>query len=104
MQHDIVDLGHGAYLVGRQAIRVMRGAIDVATPEGRACLLEQAEAMASSPLWPRPYGEHTAARILPKEVLEGSDGYLAEPCHMSRMPDCAKDVLRKEFPEYADQI
>lgn len=103
MDFEIRPLGEDVYLVAGRVIWVRHGAFDNVSPAmGCYLLAEQAAAMEGTHLWPRPYGDMTAAMIFPQDWATMEGTFLVEPCHMARMPESVKAILRKEFPEYAE--
>ena len=99
----IRDLGSDVYLIGRTPVRIDDGAIDMSTPEGVQDACRLVRNMGDGPRG-IPYGDLTAMTVLPK--IDGPAGpkYIRELHRFRDLPDPVREILRKEFPEYASEI
>lgn len=97
-------LGDNVYMAYGNVVRVKDPDVDAATEEGRVDVLSFAKNLFGGKFSPRPWGPLTAGVMLPK--VDGPNGkkHVVSCVHFSALPDGAKDILRKELPEYADQI
>lgn len=106
MAVEIKDLGHGAYLVDGDVIRVKENAIGTHTEEGREFLVRTARNMKSgNPLiFHRGSGSLTMKVILPARHDDGRTRYIFGPGHYRSLPEDCRKILMEVFPEHASEI
>lgn len=111
---EIRDLGQDTYLIGRRVIKAGEpGQFDLSKQADRDELVRIAEGAFKTKFSPAPYGELTVIvptpikRPVPPQFeheVSKTAKYIGNCMHFGNLHDEAKEILRKEFPEYADKI
>ena len=104
---EIRDLGKDTFLVGRRVIKAGKpGMFDLSKQDDRDELVRIVETRFKSKFDLANYGPMTVCVLYPKNpVYTWSQAkYEQGQMHFGDLHDEAKEILRKEFPEYADNI
>lgn len=111
---EIRDLGQDTYLIGRRVIKSRaHGYFDLSKQEDRDELIRIAEGAFKTKFDPAPYGELTVLTLTPikrpvppqfEHEVPKTAKYISGVMHFGNLHDEAREILRKEFPEYADEI
>lgn len=101
---EIKHLGEDVYMAYGKVIQVIDGVFDMSTDVERHAFLERAKHLFSGKASPRPWGALTADGVMPNPDQGRKSPYLCTRHHFGYFSDPVKAALRKEFPEYADEI
>ncbi len=111
---EIRDLGQETYLVGRRVIKAGRpGMFDLSKQEDRDELVNMAADLYKTKFDRACYGDLTVCVLHPidrpvapefEHEVPKDAKYIEGQMHFSNLHDGAREILRKEFPEYADRI
>lgn len=98
-------LGDNVYMAYGKVVKVKDPSIDTSTDEGRKVVLDFMEHLFEDKFTPCPWGVLTAGVVNPVvDVDDGRKGRIFSCVHFGDLPDSVKPVLRKEFPDHADEI
>lgn len=105
MGDEIKKLDTDLYLVhGRVIGSADPGMFDADTPEGRAVLIDVADNTCGSPMCPG-HDDPLAAFLFTKAAPQvGGRFFMASLKHFRELPAQAREILRKEFPDHADEF
>lgn len=98
----IMELCEDTFLVDGVILRALdHGLFNIHTEEGRAVLAERARRYKTGFLSTHRFGALTVCCF---HLMPNGHYLLADERHASKLPDEAKTILRKEYPEHADEI
>lgn len=111
---EIRDLGQDTYLIGRRVIKAGEpGQFDLSKQADRDELVCIAEGAFKTKFDPASYGDLTVLVLIPikrpvppqfEHEVPKDAKYIDSQMHFGNLHEEAKEILRKEFPEYADEI
>lgn len=106
---EIRDLGQDTFLAGRRVIKAAKpGMFDLSKQEDRDELAHIAETVFHGELDRPSYGDLTACVLCPLPaghgIASGTARYIKSEVPFGSLHDEAKAILRKEFPDHADEI
>lgn len=100
---DIKQLDYGLAIVDGHIVKVVKNAVDLSTDIGKEKLAELAAKMGTG-LRGMPYGPCTVLYVYPE--IDGRMGrhHVIELRSPRWLPLDARDMLKKEMPEYANEF
>lgn len=101
---EIRRIGEDIYLVHGVVIHLQCDDIDLSTQAGCDELIRHADTMFVGKADPEPWPGFTVAVLQPREQIKGRMLHGFSAYHYQYLPEPAKEILRKEFPDRADRI